>query len=133
MADTLITRYPEFKDISQDRIDMAKEDAVLMMCKRVWGKKYESGIDALAAHYLWEDGALDGSEGNGTGPQVATSKAAGALSVSYTDQSATVEADTNGLALSKYGRRWLRLRNSLARHFLVVPKGGGMLSGTGCR
>ena len=27
MSDTLITRYPEFKDISQERIDLAKEDA----------------------------------------------------------------------------------------------------------
>lgn len=133
MTDPLVTRYPEFKDISQDRINLAKEDAAIMMCKRVWGKKYDSGIDALAAHYMWESGALDGSEGNGAGAQVATSKTAGALSVSYADPSATFEAGTNGLSLSKYGRRWLQLRNSLARHFLVVPKGGGMLSGTGCR
>lgn len=133
MTDSLIVRYPEFNDIDPDRIKMAKEDASLMICRKAWGKKYESGIDALAAHYLWENGALDGTESNGAGSQVATSKTAGALSVSYADPSATFEAGTNGLSLSKYGRRWLQLRNSLARHFLVVPKGGGMLSGTGCR
>lgn len=133
MANSLIVRYPEFKDIDPVRIQLAKDDAALMICPKVWGKKYESGIDALAAHYLWENGALDGTESNGGGAQVATSKTAGALSVSYSDPSSGFTGDGSGYSLSKYGRRYLQLKKSLARHFLVVPKGGGMLSGTGCR
>ncbi|MEM8325605.1 DUF4054 domain-containing protein [Morganella morganii] len=117
-----LNRYPEFTEADQFRIKTALEDAENQMSRRVWGKLFEQGHHALAAHLLYASGALTkkGST-NGAPVQTATSKTAGGLSVGYSAPDSGFAANHNGYASSTYGQEYLRLRKLVGVHFLAVP------------
>ena len=117
-----LSRYPEFAKVDQPRINVALEDAENQMSRRVWGRIFEQGHHALAAHLLYVSGALTKSgNSNGKPAQSATSKSAGGLSVGYSAPDAGFGANHNGYAASTYGQTYLRLRPLVGVHFLVVP------------
>ena len=117
-----LNRYPEFTEADQFRIKTALEDAENQMSRRVWGKLFEQGHHALAAHLLYASGALT-KKGSTTGApvQTATSKTAGGLSVGYSAPDSGFAANHNGYASSTYGQEYLRLRKLVGVHFLAVP------------
>lgn len=117
-----LNRYPEFTEVDQFRIKTALEDAENQMSRKVWGKLFEQGHHALAAHLLYASGALTkkGST-NGAPVQTATSKTAGGLSVGYSAPDSGFAANHSGYASSTYGQDYLRLRKLVGVHFLAVP------------
>lgn len=117
-----LNRYPEFASVDPTRIKTALEDAEIELSRKVWGKFFEQGYHALAAHSLYASGALT-KKGNTNGApvQAATSKSAGGLSVSYSAPDAGVISNHDGLGTSEYGKKYLRLRKLVSVHFLVVP------------
>ncbi len=117
-----LNRYPEFTEVDQFRIKIALDDAENQMSRKVWGKLFEQGHHALAAHLLFASGALTkkGST-NGAPVQAATSKTAGGISVGYTAPDSGFAANHNGYASSTYGQDYLRLRKLVGVHFLAVP------------
>lgn len=118
--DGFLARYPEFSKVPQTQITTAIQDAQLEVSKKVWGNLYDRAIYALAAHILYFRGALsNGGDINDIGKPV-TSESVGSVSVGYGDITSSFDADSNGLALSPYGREYLRLRKLVRRHILVV-------------
>lgn len=117
-----VNRYPEFTGVEPDRIKTALEDAGNQMSCKVWGKLFEQGHHALAAHLLYVSGALT-KKGNTNGApvQAATSKAAGGLSIGYSAPDSGFAANHDGYATSEYGKQYLRLRKLVGVHFLAVP------------
>ncbi|WP_448512402.1 DUF4054 domain-containing protein [Photorhabdus laumondii] len=116
-----LTRYPEFAKVDENRIEITLQDAANQMSSKVWGKLYEQGLHALAAHFLYVSGALTKSgNSNGKPVQIATSKSAGGISTSYSAPDAGFGANHEGYASSGYGQRYLSLRKLVARHMLVV-------------
>ncbi|EQB7288419.1 DUF4054 domain-containing protein [Morganella morganii] len=115
-------RYPEFTEVDPDRIKIALDDAENQMSRKVWGKLFEQGHHALAAHLLYASGALTkkGST-NGAPVQTATSKTAGGISIGYSAPDSGFAANHDGYASSIYGQEYLRLRKLVGVHFLVVP------------
>ncbi|EQC1411726.1 DUF4054 domain-containing protein [Providencia rettgeri] len=119
---TFLTRYPEFTKTEQPRIELALQDASNQMSRKVWGKLYEQGQHALAAHLLYQSGALTRSgHSNGKPIQTATSKSAGGLSVGYSAPDAGFGANHDGYASSSYGQEYIRLRKLVGVHVMVVP------------
>ncbi|PHM54538.1 DUF4054 domain-containing protein [Xenorhabdus sp. KK7.4] len=115
------TRYPEFASVDKHRIELALQDAADQMSSKVWGKLYEQGRQALAAHFLYVSGALTRrGHSNGKPVQTATSKSAGGLSIGYSAPDAGFSANHEGYASSTYGQTYLRLRKLVSRHMLVV-------------
>lgn len=115
-------RYPEFTEVDPDRIKIALDDAENQMSRKVWGKLFEQGHHALAAHLLYASGALTkkGST-NGAPVQTATSKTAGGISIGYSAPDSGFAANHDGYASSIYGQEYLRLRKLVGVHFLAVP------------
>ncbi|QXF35239.1 hypothetical protein CE143_20225 [Photorhabdus luminescens] len=116
-----LTRYPEFAKVDKSRIEIVLQDAANQMSSKVWGKLYEQGLHALAAHLLYSSGALTKSgNSNGKPVQIATSKSAGGLSIGYSAPDAGFSTNHDGYASSSYGQKYLRLRKLVSRHMLVV-------------
>lgn len=55
---SFLVRYPEFANVDKARIELAQQDAENQMSRKIWGKKFEQGRDALTAHLLYVSGAL---------------------------------------------------------------------------
>ncbi|CAQ85200.1 MULTISPECIES: DUF4054 domain-containing protein [Photorhabdus] len=116
-----LIRYPEFAKVDILRIEIALQDAANQVSSKVWGKLYEQGFHALAAHLLYVSGALTKSgNSNGKPVQIATSQSAGGLSVGYSSPDSGFSANHDGYASSTYGQAYLRLRKLVSRHMLVV-------------
>ncbi|PVZ86710.1 DUF4054 domain-containing protein [Serratia sp. S1B] len=114
-------RYPEFSSTSPERISGALQDAANQMSRKVWGKLFEQGHHALAAHLLYASGVLTKS-GNHSGKplQAANSKSAGGLSISYSAHDAGFGTNHDGYASSSYGQEYLRLRKLVGVHVLAI-------------
>lgn len=118
---TFLVRYPEFSKVDKARIELAQQDAENQMSRKVWGKKFEQGRDALTAHLLYVSGALTKSGSlNGRPAQSATSKSAGGLSVGYSSPDSGFGADHKGYASSSYGQEYVRLRALVGVHVMVI-------------
>jgi hypothetical protein len=116
-----LDRYPEFAKVDDSRIKIALQDAADQMSSKVWGKLYEQGQQALAAHFLYSSGALSrNGNNNGKPVQIAMSKSAGGLSIGYSAPDAGFSANHEGYASSTYGQTYLRLRKLVSPHMLVV-------------
>lgn len=121
MEDEFLARYPEFANVDRSRISLALSDAALELSARVWGKLYQRGIFALAAHLLYVGGAFLGQDDDHGNPnRLAASESVGSVSVSYVSPDSGFSSNHQGLALTTYGQEYLRLLRLTARHFLVV-------------
>lgn len=127
--DNFKLRYPEFNDVPEAVVSMAIDDAAMELCQKVWGKYYERGVSALAAHNLWlrgylgdidEDTGLPDSDGGAK--RAVASHTAGALSISYagTAKDGFGNGNTYGFEDSVYGREYLRLMNLVSPRWVVV-------------
>lgn len=115
-------RYPEFSKVPDAKVQMALEDAQAVVSQKIWGKLYEQGVHALAAHYLFISGgfAADGN-GNGQAIQPIASKSAGGLSVAYGGINQGLQDEFGSFSATAYGQRYLELRQLVGVHILVVP------------
>lgn len=51
-TDTFLERYPEFKEVDYEKIDLFLSDAEMEVSQSRWGKLYQRGVLALTAHLL---------------------------------------------------------------------------------
>ncbi|HHR6143505.1 TPA: DUF4054 domain-containing protein [Providencia alcalifaciens] len=119
---SFLLRYPEFTSVDKARIELAQQDAENQMSRKVWGKKFEQGRDALMAHMLYMSGALTKcGHSKGNPVQFATSKSAGAISIGYSAPDVGFASNHEGYALSTFGQEYLRLRKLVGVHVMVIP------------
>lgn len=114
-------RYPEFAAIAPGRVTGSLQDAENQMSRKVWGKLFEQGHHALAAHLLYASGALTAS-GNSTGKpvQAVASRSVAGVSLSFTAPDSGFGANHNGYGSSSYGQEYLRLRKLVAVHVIAI-------------
>lgn len=122
-------RYPEFNDVPDPVVAMAIDDAEMELCQKAWGKYYERGIAALAAHTLWLKGYLGDideetglPDSDGEARRAVASHTAGSLSISYagTAKDGFGNGNTYGFEDSVYGREYLRLMNLVSPRWVVI-------------
>lgn len=115
------TRYPEFASTSPERIAGALQDAANQMSRKVWGRLYEQGHHALAAHLLYAAGALTPSgSSNGKPLQTITSRSVASVSLGYSAPDAGFGASHDGYGSSSFGQEYLRLRKQVGVHVLAI-------------
>jgi hypothetical protein len=112
-------RIPEFVSVPDAFVEVALAEAIATQTATGWGNAYSYAMIYLAAHSI----ALDPTYGSGVsvsgGP--VTSKRAGDLAESYgAMQAANLSVGDQDLALTSYGRAYLRLRNSRAEFGMRV-------------
>lgn len=116
-----IDRYPEFTSTKPSRVEGALADAANQMSRKVWGKLYEQGLQALAAHLLYSSGALTPSgNSNGSPMKSIASRAVAGVSIGYTAPDAGFSANHDGYASSSYGQEYIRLRKLVGVHVLAI-------------
>lgn len=110
-------RYPEFRETDDECIGLFLSDAESEVSKARWGKLYERGVMALAAHLLKirTDSEASGGEIN----RPIASESAGELSVSYVQSTPTNGAD-DYYQLTAYGQEYLRLRRLVGVGVMVA-------------
>ena len=109
-------RYPEFKEVDGFRIDLFLSDAQQEISQAQWGRLFERGVLALAAHLLRL--SLWATEGNGGANRNVVSESAGELSVGYATPTITgTDADYQ---LTAYGQEYLRLRKIVGLGVMVA-------------
>ena len=119
--DEFLIRYPAFSQVAPDKINLALSDAAQEMKKKAWGKLYARGLCALAAYLLDINGVLSGGNDGGlSDDRIAASESVGSVSVSYLSPDLGFSDDHEGLALNRFGREYLRLRNLIRMHILAV-------------
>lgn len=112
----LIQRYPEFEKVDDEKIDLFLLDAQMEISPSRWGKLYQRGVLALAAHLLCL--SLWTTQSNGAANRNLASENAGELSVSYAVPTLTgTDADYQ---LTAYGQEYLRLRRLVGVGVMVV-------------
>lgn len=117
-----IVRYPEFTSTAPSRIEGALADAANQMSRKVWGRLYEQGHQALAAHLLYAAGALAPSgNSNGNPMKSISSRSVAGVSIGYSAPDAGFGANHKGYASSSYGQEYTRLRELVGVHVLAIP------------
>ena len=112
----LIQRYPEFREVDYERIDLFLSDAEMEISSARWGRLYQRGVLALTAHLLRL--SLWTTEGGGGANRNIASENAGELSVSYAAPVLTgTDADYQ---LTAYGQEYLRLRRLVGIGVMVA-------------
>lgn len=116
-----IERYPEFTSTAPARMQGALDDAANQMSRKIWGRLYEQGLYALAAHLLYVSGALNAAgSSNGKPSQSVASRSVGGVSVSYSAPDAGFGSNHDGYASSGYGQEYIRLRKLVGVHVLAI-------------
>ena len=116
-----LAKFPEFSNVALARIDLALDEAKLQVVGSIWGRFYEVGVLHLAAHILATQGALSADAGATPHPlREVSSKAVGSLSVGYTSGKTGFESEYGSYYLTKYGQRFLELKNLILPHFGLV-------------
>ncbi|EKN5130134.1 DUF4054 domain-containing protein [Yersinia enterocolitica] len=116
-----IVRYPEFTSTAPARIEGALADAANQMSRKVWGRLYEQGHQALAAHLLYSAGALTPSgNSNGNPMKSIASRSVAGVSIGYSAPDAGFGANHDGYASSGYGQEYIRLRKLVGVHVLAI-------------
>lgn len=127
--DNFKLRYPEFNDVPEAVVAMAIDDAEMELCQKVWGKYYQRGVAALAAHTLWLKGYLGDidedtgmPDSDGSAKRAVASHTAGSLSISYagTAKDGFGNGNTYGYEESIYGREYLRLLYMVTPGWVVI-------------
>lgn len=111
-----LQRYPEFEKLDPKLIELFLLDAQTEVSQARWGKMYERGVMALAAHLLKLHAMR--LEDDGEAIQALASESAGELSVSYAPtMSAANEQDYR---LTAYGQEYLRLKRLVGVGIMVA-------------
>lgn len=116
LQDLFLQRYPEFNQTDLNLVGLFISDAQTEMSQKRWGKLYQRGVMALAAHLLKL--RLDAQENNGNANRPLASESAGELSVSYA-VSAMVGSE-EFFQLTAYGQEYLRLRKLVGVGVMVA-------------
>ena len=103
------TRFPEFNDIDDARIQLFLDDAALEISKTVWGKLYDKGVLYLTAHEL--SMATATKSGKTGGLKSETSKSVGNVSVSY--GSLNYNEYDNYYTTTAYGKKFIDMKNKI--------------------
>ena len=90
-TDIFLERYPEFKEVDYEKIDLFLSDAEMEVSQSRWGKLYQRGVLALSA---------------------------GELSVSYAMP--TLTGTDVDYQLTAYGQEYLRLRKLVGIGVMVA-------------
>ena len=109
-------RYPEFKEVDGFLIDLFLLDAQQEISQARWGRLFERGVLALAAHLLRL--SLWATESNGGANRNVASESAGELSVGYT--APTITGTDADYQLTAYGQEYLRLRKLVGLGVMVA-------------
>ena len=104
------SRFPEFNAITDDRIQIFIDDALLVIKEATWGTTYSLGVCYLTAHYL----ALSEASSNGNSGSVGNvaSQAVDGVSISFNNPSMS-SASMAYYNSSQYGQRFYSLIRSL--------------------
>ena len=111
------TRFPEFTSISDARVQLFIDDAVVILNETNWSEKYDLGLYYLTAHYLVL-GEKSSAGNSGSNGQIA-SKAVDGTSVSYNNPTLN-GSDDSYFSSTSYGQRYLELRKSLGVPAYVI-------------
>lgn len=115
-AEELVARYPEFEKVDEEKIDLFLLDATMEVSQARWGKLYQRGVLALAAHLLRL--SLWTTQGGGGANRNLAAESAGELSVTYATPTLTgTDADYQ---LTAYGQEYLRLRRLIGFGVMVA-------------
>ena len=106
------TRFPEFADVADPRVEMFLDDAALQVHQPVWGKFYDQGVLYLAAHLLSIAGREEEGEGEGAdGAGPVYSDTVGPLNYKRAVTPVSVEGGEALLSSTSYGLRYIELRS----------------------
>lgn len=115
-TDVFLERYPEFNEVDYTKIDLFLSDAEMEVSQSRWGKLYQRGVLALAAHLLRL--SLWTTQGGGGANRNLAAESAGELSVTYATPTLTgTDADYQ---LTAYGQEYLRLRRLIGFGVMVA-------------
>jgi hypothetical protein len=103
-------RFPEFDSVSDARIQLFIDDAVIVLNSVYWGDKYDLGLNYLTAHLLTL--GTKSEAGSSTSVGGIASRAVDGAQVSYNVTPTENQADAE-LASTIYGQRYLALRKTL--------------------
>lgn len=109
-ATDVTNRAKEFADLEDAEVERAITDAALQINRNVWGTKADLATIYLAAHLL---SLANPSLVTVAGP--VQSEKVGDVSRTY----AVATVSAQGLAMSRWGQEYLRLRNSLPLHLVT--------------
>lgn len=114
----LKARYPEFAQADDTQVGLVISEAALEVDQKAWGKFYQAGVLALAAHMLFIQGRRGGT-GAGALPGPVTSKKVGEIALSYAAPPIKSTAEAM-YASTAYGQRYLQLRQLIAIGITVI-------------
>lgn len=104
---------PEFKDLSDEEIQMYIDLADSFLCTKKWGAKAAQGLMLMTCHLMKTMGlgATGGGSSGAVGP--VTSERVGDLSRSYATANVGSGATDNLLAMTRYGQLLVLLRKTM--------------------
>lgn len=111
-------RYPEFSCVTDERIQLFIDDAVIVLNEDYWGNKYDLGLSYLTAHYLTI--ALRMEDGN-TEDAASTISAKAVDGTSITYAVPVINDGSDAFYNSTpYGMQYLALRRNLGVPAYVI-------------
>jgi hypothetical protein len=114
------TRFPEFTDIDDDRIEFFIQDAVLECSEQAYGALYPKVVCLLAAHFLSISNRFAlSATGMALSGGSLTSRTVGDVTVSFATRAAAT-SDEEYYRQSPYGAEFYRLQISAGMGMLVV-------------
>jgi|AntRauTorckE6833_2_1112554.scaffolds.fasta_scaffold154254_2 hypothetical protein len=109
-TDTFKTRFPEFFETDDERVQLFIGDAVAELSESAWGTRYDVGICYLAAHLLAIGIATELGDPSGLSPLA--SGGADGLSASFA-KSAYTNTSQEYWQSTSYGKEFMRLKRTL--------------------
>ena len=108
---TFKTRFPEFEEQDNTRIQLFLDDASTQISETKFGTSYDTAIAYLTAHYI----SLSEKTKNGSSGSVGAvaSKSVEGVSVSYNQATANNQSESYYLSTS-YGQRYLEIKSQIA-------------------
>lgn len=108
--DTFKIRFPEFEDISNDRIQLFIEDSKLIMNESHWGDVYDLAQANLTAHFL--SLANSASSGNTSVSGPVSSRSVDGTSITYTNDMPNSQLEMY-FSSTVYGLKYITLLKTL--------------------
>lgn len=111
-AGDIKVRFPDLASIDSATIDQYLAEAGRMHNSDCWGDKSDDGLAYLTAHFLVAFASTDGT-GCDLGPGPLTGDREGQVSASWSPLTVPKIFAKDDLGTTKYGRRYLSLRDTL--------------------
>ena len=112
-AGDIKTRFPDLASIPTATIDQYLAEAGRMHSTDCWGDKSDDGLAYLTAHFLVAFAQSGEGAGCDLGPGPLTNDRVGQVSSSWSPLTVPKIFAQDDLGTTKYGRRYLSLRNTL--------------------